>query len=98
MMPMPAKKASRVSTFPYLSDPVAAISAWASGKSSASDMNIITPALSPNAPARKLLLTLFLKSTSAPPRPVADPAMSVRSNAVVIPFISVVMPFVHENR
>ena len=50
-------------------------------------MNIITPADSPNAPARKLLLILFLNRTRAPPRPVAAPAIRVNMSAWAIGFI-----------
>ena len=86
---LPTKKAIRTSASPCFTEPVAMISAWASGKSSASEMKIITPALIPNAPARKLLLIFFLNRTSAPPMPVAAPAANVNINALIIPFISV---------
>ena len=88
MIPMPPKKARSVNASPYLTEPMATISACASGRSSASDINIITPALSPSDAASVLLLNFFLNSTSAPPMPVAAPAISVRSNAVSIPFIT----------
>ena len=51
-------------------------------------MKIITPALRPKAPARKLLLSFFLNSTSAPPIPVAEPAIRVNISALAIPFMS----------
>ena len=96
IMPMPPKNASRTRASPCLNDPVAMISACASGKSSASEMNIITPALNPSAPASVLLLSFFLKSTSAPPMPVAAPAINVNINApntpVIICFLVFVLP------
>ncbi len=69
----------------------AAISACDCGSSSASDMNSMTPALRPKAPARKSLLIFFLNSTSAPPMPVESPAATVSSSAVMTPFIIVIL-------
>ena len=89
IIPIPAKNARRVHASPYFMDPREAISFCASGNISASEMNTITPALSPSEAANVLLLSFFLKSTSAPPMPVAAPAISVRSNAVNVPFISI---------
>ena len=78
--PMPPKNARSTHTL-ALSSPADPAALWASGYSSASEMNIITPAERPSAAARKLLLNLLRNNIIAPPSPVAAPASSVSVSA-----------------